>query len=248
MGHQDGYSALAPYYDIFIDWPRRLASEIPFILGVLPESGENLRCLDLGCGTGRHLERLAEHGLSPEGAEPSDHLRKLAQRNLPAAAIHAAGMDQLGELAAGYGPWNLVTCLGNTLPHLEPRLRPDFFRSLALALAPEAVAVLHILGYDRILREQPGGLPLKTVSHQGRQYTFQRLYEYRDETVVFKLNVLLDGKLLASQSENLYPLTGRQLDELCREAGLGDAAMFDRFDSARPYTTDSANLVCVIGR
>ncbi|MBT4510902.1 MAG: class I SAM-dependent methyltransferase [Chloroflexi bacterium] len=248
MDYQDGYSALAPYYDIFIDWPGRLASEIPFIISTLPSDHDNIRCLDIGCGTGRHLERLADQGLHPEGAEPSSHLRKYAQQNLPDVAIHSAGMDQLGELAADYGPWELVTCLGNTLPHLEPSSRPIFFSSLAAALAPGAVAVLHSLGYDRILRDRPGELQEKTVCHQGRQYIFQRLYEYRDNKIIFKLNILQDGKQLSTQSETLHPLTGSQLSGLCREAGLSEVTMFDGFDSSKPYETGSANLVCVIVR
>ncbi len=240
------YSALAPYYDIFIDWPRRLASEIPFITGALPARAEKVRCLDIGCGTGRHLERLAGLGFHPEGAEPSPQLRTLAVRNLPGVTIHAAGMDQLGELAARDGPWGLVTCLGNTLPHLEPTLRPRFFSALAAALAPGAIAVIHTLGYDKILRERPGEFPDKTVTHEGRRYTFQRLYEYRDDSLIFTLHVLEGGQKLASQSETLYPITGDQLAGLCRGAGLSDVVIYDGFDSSRPYGKDSGTLVCVI--
>ncbi len=246
MDNQDSYSALAPYYDIFIDWPRRLASEIPFIISALLAAHDKLRCLDIGCGTGRHLESLAAEGLHPEGAEPSVELHKLATRNLPGVTIHQDGMDHLDRLAAAHGPWGLVICLGNTLPHLDSSLRVRFFNALKAALAPGAIAVIHLLGYDKILRERPEKLAEKTVSHQGRQITFQRMYEYKDGKVIFRLNIIEDGKLLASQSETLFPLTGDQLAGLCRDAGLKNVAMYDGFDSSRPYGPGSANLVCTI--
>jgi len=246
MRPQKDYGALAPYYDIFIDWEKRLAAEIPFILGCLPAERSGLSCLDIGCGTGRHLERLRATGLRIEGCEPSDALRRQARENLPGAAIHTHSMQRLACLADTNGPWDLVICLGNTLAHLEPGLRPGFFAALAEATAPRGRAVIHLLGYDRIARLRPLNLPEKVVERDGQSYTFQREYVYAGDKIEFTLKVLVNSRPVAEQKETLYPLGGDGLSDHCRAAGFREAELFDGFDRNRPYTRDSANIVCVL--
>ncbi|MBW7996415.1 MAG: class I SAM-dependent methyltransferase [Candidatus Glassbacteria bacterium] len=248
MPRQDRYEGLAPYYDIFIDWPKRLALEIPFIIETLAGNPTGKSCLDIGCATGRHLQRLAAEGLCPEGMEPSPHLRKLALRNLPETPVHEAGMENLLEVAERHGPWDVVTCLGNTLPHLEPPLREPFFRGLFLALKPGGSAVIHLLGYDRIMRDRPDGLLEKNAERDGHSYSFYREYSYTGDGIVFSLRVVVDGAEVASQREMLHPLTGDELLKLCSRAGLKTVALYNGFNRTKAYTADSANLVGVISR
>lgn len=248
MDRKNEYGALAPYYDIFIDWDKRLALEIPFILDHLPRRPAGMKCLDIGCGTGRHLERLRQAGFDVEGCEPSPALRFQAVHNLPGAVIHPHPMEQLAELAAERGPWNLAICLGNTLAHLAPGQLKEFFIALADAISPGGVAVIHLLGYDRIMRLRPKNLAEKTAERDNHTYVFQRDYTYLDQEIEFTLRVIVDGKLEAEQRETLYPLRETQLREYCGLAGFTQVRTFDGFDSCRPYSQDSANLVCVLSR
>ena len=246
MRQQNEYGALAPFYDIFIDWEKRLSLEIPFILGEMPPKPAGSSCLDIGCGTGRHLERLRDAGFAPTGCEPSPELRRQAQKNLPGVEIHPYPMGRLAQLAGGQGPWDLVICLGNTLAHLKPELRLDFFSALAGALKPGGKAILHLLGYDRIMRLRPENLPEKTVERDGRRYTFKRDYAYQSGEIGFTLRVLIDGTLETEQWETLYPFRSDELMEHCRAAGLERCEMFDGFNQESRYSSDSQNLVCIV--
>jgi len=246
MKKQDSYRILAPYYDIFIDWNRRLQREIPFLLRVAGAAGRGKRVLDIGCGTGLHLKALQEAGFQVEGAEPSAELRQLAQRSLKDVTIYAEAMESLEELAEVHGPWHLVTCLGNTLAHLRPDKLPEFCRGLTLAMDKQGAAVLHLLGYDKITAGRPVQLSVKNAVSGKDSYRFVRNYSYRGDYIEFNIEVWKNEKQVASDREILYPLTSGMLLAACKNAGLIDIRLFGDFDFAVQYSSRSDNLVAVI--
>ena len=61
------YDDFSQDYDRFVDWPGRLAVELPFLEARLKEGGAR-RVLDAACGTGMHALALAERGYEAAGA------------------------------------------------------------------------------------------------------------------------------------------------------------------------------------
>jgi SAM-dependent methyltransferase len=51
--------------------------------------------LDVGCGTGNHLERFRRLFDHVEGVEPAPSMRRRAERKLPSVRLHAADMREL---------------------------------------------------------------------------------------------------------------------------------------------------------
>lgn len=246
MKKQDSYRILAPYYDIFIDWDSRLQHEIPFLLQVAGPASRGKRALDVGCGTGHHLVALQEAGFRVEGTEPSEKLRLLAQYNLEGVTVYPAPMETLEKLAKAHGPWHLVTCLGNTLAHLPPDKLPGFCLGLAGALDRQGAAVLHLLGYEKIMATHPEHFPPKNVVSGKDRYRFERCYYYREDYIEFNIEVWKNEKRLACDQETLYPLTSRMLLAACKNAGLTDIHLFGDFNFLVPYSSRSDNLVAVI--
>jgi len=246
MKKEDKYSRLAPYYDLFVNWEQRLAREIPFILESCgkPESGS--RALDIGCGTGHHLTALREAGFEVQGTEPSEALRVQAMRNLPGSLISPQKMEQFAGFAGAHGPWDLVICLGNTLPHLPGSLLPEFCRSLYHALKDRATAVIHVLGYEKILAGRPHKLPLKTIEESGTIYRFERSYEYEKDHLVFSIKVWKNDVQAALDREVIYPLTARMLQDALSDAGFDEIDFYGAFDRRIEYGPDSDNLVAVL--
>ncbi|MCE5269895.1 class I SAM-dependent methyltransferase [bacterium] len=243
----DRYRMLAPYYDIFIDWERRLRTEMPFLLEASGVRWKNeARVLDIGCGTGRHLAGFVQAGCRVEGLEPSVQLRRIAERTLPGAPIHSWGMGGLGRLAQKRGPWDLVLCLGNTLAHLPPSRLDSFCRNLLVATGPGGKAVLHLLNYSRILRLRPEQMPAKTRELEGAQWSFLRSYAYRESSLDFKLEVYRDGAKVAVDVEKHYPLDGERLRQALRSAGFRSLRFLGAFDNNIPFTPDSGDLVALV--
>ena len=248
MKKQDNYSLLAPYYDLFINWDNRLESEIPFILKSCGKPRSGLRALDIGCGTGYHLRAMQQAGFEVQGMEPSKALREQAVRNLPGITVSPLKMERLSSFAGTHGPWDLVICLGNTLPHLPASLLMEFCRALYHVLNKEAVAVIHLLGYEKILKNRPGKLPVKTVEVPEAAYRFERSYEYKKGYLAFNIEVFKDDILLGVDQEILYPVTARKLRAVLSGAGFREIRFYGAFDHEVEYGPESDNLVAVLGK
>ncbi|HUU26344.1 MAG TPA: methyltransferase domain-containing protein [archaeon] len=242
----DSYQSLARYYDIFIDWENRLEHEIPFIIEAAGRRVSAPSALDIGCGTGYHLMALREARFSVSGTEPSEYLRALAVENLGGARIFSVPMEGLKKLASSHGPWHLVTCLGNTMAHLPADKLPGFCRALELALTPGGTAVLHVLGYEKIMARRPQGLPAKLVKAGETSYRFERRYEYLQDHIGFTVEIYENDILKAKDREILYPLTAGLLESSCTDAGFAEIRFFGAFSFRTPYTPESDNLVAVL--
>jgi len=174
------YDELASIYDRFIDWPARIARELPPLLDWL---GDARVVADVACGTGGHSLALAEHGFQVTGFDISEsaleRARALASKRAVAPTFVRAGY---GELAAsGHGPFDVIFSLGNSLPHLtdQPSLHRafcDFGRSLK----PGGRLLLGLRNLPRALTNGERWLPPKScVDPDGAEWLFDRFYDWR---------------------------------------------------------------------
>ncbi|WP_406632416.1 class I SAM-dependent methyltransferase [Amycolatopsis sp. WGS_07] len=95
--------------------------------------------LDVGCGTGTHLERLCAAFDRVEGVEPAPAMRRVAQRKLPSVPIHAADMREF-RLGRSF---DAVCCMHGPIGYMtdEAQLR-GAVRRMAEHLMPGGVLVL----------------------------------------------------------------------------------------------------------
>lgn len=106
--------------------------------------------LDLGCGTGRTLLTMAQHGLQAIGVDLSPHMLRLAQSKLTAMGLlpprvrlfraDITRLDFLDDASVDF-----VTCLYSTFGLIAGRdHRVACLRGVARVMAPGAVVVLHV--------------------------------------------------------------------------------------------------------
>ena len=116
------YDEFSADYDRFMNWPARLAAEMPFIEGRLQAIGAR-RVLDVACGTGMHAVALAQRGYSVAGADFSTGMVERARANAATAApvlsSVAGGEPRLGRgdvrfEVAGFG--ELALTFGSSTP------------------------------------------------------------------------------------------------------------------------------------
>ncbi len=173
------YDAFGERYDLMVDWPGRIARESPFFEALFREVGAR-RVLDAGCGTGWHAARFARLGLEVVGADPSGEMIRLAQAQhagLPNLRFAQAGLGGL-HAAAGDG-YDVVTCLGNTLPHLqdEAALAAGLVDARAV-LRPGGALAIQQLNYDRILAERRRFLGVNGRTSGAGEHLFFRFYDF----------------------------------------------------------------------
>lgn len=125
-----------PYRDCFSYSRLRLARALD---RALPARGDGLRLLDVGCGTGHHLEMLRARGFAVAGVDGSEPMLELARQRNPCVDLRLA---DVGRLPFADGEFELVLCVE------------------VLRYSPEPEGVVREMA--RVLR--PGGLCLATAT------------------------------------------------------------------------------------
>jgi len=138
-----GYSEqLADVYDLIFgcrgrkDYDGEAAEVVRQVRGRFPGARS---LLDVGCGTGSHLERFREVFDHVEGVEPAPAMRRLAEKKLPSLRIHGVDMR---EFCLGRG-FDAVSCMFGPIGYMadEQQLRAAV-RCMAAHLVVGGVLVL----------------------------------------------------------------------------------------------------------
>ncbi len=178
------FDEMALAYDRSIDWDRRLAREIPFILKTLGDR-QSARVLDLACGSGRHAIALAEQGHEVIGVDKSTTM-------INEAKSLAKGLDNPPEFIVANildispmttGKFDLALCLGNSLALLETVDQvKQLIKTINGILTQEGAFVIQVLNFRSILRDGFAYFPIKGVYDSGEvRYLFARFFQHHKD-------------------------------------------------------------------
>ncbi len=171
LGGKQGYRHL-------FAWSDRLEREWPFLTRELSRAPAR-SVVDLGCGPGEHLGRLAREGWSAVGIDLSPAQIESAQAHHPQVEFHVGSMDRLNTLTGR--SFGAALCLGNVMPNVDDRTFGDTLAQLRERLLPGAVLVLQLLEFTRILsgaRRAIGPMfrPPRPGSAEGDETMFLRVF------------------------------------------------------------------------
>lgn len=151
------YDTFSADYDRFVNWPGRLAMEIPFMENQLKEAGAR-RVLDAACGTGMHAIALTQLGYEVAGADLSAGMIEHARTNTEASGTRVQFQEAgFGELSRAFGAqtFDAVFCLGNSLPHLLTlgQLSADL-ADFAECLKPGGTILIQNRNFDAVMKKR----------------------------------------------------------------------------------------------
>ncbi len=246
------YDQFSENYDVMVGWKERLEREEPFFQGLFQQTTAQ-RVLDVGTATGGHVIHFAEMGLEAVGVDPSAEMVRRAE-------ARAAGRSGVRFLQAGFGQlaqrvggtFDLVTCLGNTLPHATTRQSLEgALTDMAAVLRPGGLLVIQQLNYDRILAEQRRFLGVSSGVRDGVEYLFFRFYDFQGEQLTFNVVTM---KKEAGQwsfqvgSTPLRAIRQVELAELLAEVGFDPVQWYGGFSKETFDPSSSGDLVVVATR
>ena len=244
------YDEFSADYDRFVNWPARLAVEMPFVERQLQAAGAR-RVLDVACGTGMHAIELARRGYEGVGADVSAPMIERARENARAGGVAAhfvaAGFGELMEKTRGQ--FDALLCLGNSLPHL---LTPADLRSalqdFVACLRPGGLLLIQNRNFDAVLAHQERWMTPQTHREGDLEWLFLRFYDFApDGTLTFNLVTLRrqgaeawDQRITATR---LWPLRQGELTAALATAGFGDITCYGDMSGAPFDPPTSGNLV-----
>ena len=196
------YEELSETYDLMIDWPKRLRREA-FLYRTVFRFNRALRVLDSACGTGMHARLFAKMGMAVTASDPVPEMIEVTRRNLGdlCADLAVARFDELPEKCPG--PHDVVTCVGNSLPHVltNEDLRKGL-TSMYAVLRDGGVVIIHGNNYDKIVGNDDRVMPLHAVRQKGREYLFLRIFEGQPPVLTFHVLTLRKEGGAWTQSAN----------------------------------------------
>lgn len=247
--------ALVDLYDVFVDWKGRLGREMPGLVSAL-RAVDAERVLDLGCGTGRHVEALALAGFDAVGTDASEAM-------LARAAQHLGGRERLEAWRMGEppttalldrAPFDALVALGNVWPQLlsESETRAAAAACLQL-LRPGGLLILGLKALA--VRESSGQpyMPLLRREHEGSPLWFVRFVDFaepalEDGTRVAGFHMLIvsdgaEGEPRAHRVGRLRVWDAEGLAQWFRTAGFEEVSVSGALgDPTTPATSEDVFL------
>lgn len=231
------YKHLAPLYDEIFPLSESSIQTIQHIAQKKLPSQKHVTLLDLGCATGSLIAALEKRGWETYGIELE-----------PAMADYAKGNVVIGSMldAPSLFPqkqFNVITCLGNTIPHLTPELRSSLLESSYALLTSPGLFIVQLVNYAHPSIHAGFVFPEVKTHH----CTFSRRYEPgpTPDSLLFSTSLSLDTNTYTDTTV-LYPIT---ISELTREAsrhGFSLYAIYAGWDQTPFSPQDSLYCICVL--
>lgn len=242
------YDPLADNYDTMTGFEGRARVAAGFVRRLLAQYSCR-SALDVACGTGVFAMALAQAGVRTTGADLSRAMLRQARRR--ASAMHLpirwaqAPMQQPGEKLTGR--FDLILCMGNSLPHLLTAAELDAaFLSFRRLLAPGGHLVLHLLNYSRVLKRQER---VVEINRQGNA-EFVRFYDFPGGNIRFNLlHITWDasGPVHRLSSVELHPYVKTELRAVLAAHGFKRIQTWGGLDF-RPFAGARSDVLLLIAR
>jgi len=255
------YDTFSTNYDRFVNWESRLEYEMPFIEeqlgGTKRGSGNKTSVLDTACGTGMHLQALAERGYQVAGADNSKGMISRTREYFIKAdqdvELAVAGFGELAQAFIGKTgfPFNGILCLGNSLPHLLTL--EDLDRSLAdfaACLAPGGMLMIQNRNFDAVMDNKDRWMTAQSFDEDDREWLFLRFYDLLPNGLIdFNIVTMQRKKGEEWQQEpvttRLRPQSKTELSEALEKAGFKSIAYYGSMAGEDFDPKTSGNLIAV---
>jgi glycine/sarcosine N-methyltransferase len=251
------YDSFSSDYDRFVNWPSRLAFEVPFLqshftsLNLQP--GKPGLILDTATGTGMHVLELRRLGYIADGCDISQGMVDRARANAAEAKILArfevAGFGEIRSALKDALPYDALLCLGNSLPHLPDLAEIEAaLNDFAACLRPGGMIIIQNRNFDSVIALKERWMEPQTYRDGDQEWIFLRFYDFEaDGMVNFHVMTLHKNQSGAWQqkvvSTRLFPILQGDLLGLLRKCLFKNIECFGGMNGSEFDPKTSGNLV-----
>ncbi len=250
------YDSFSEDYDRFVNWSGRLAYEMPFLekqIKHLQKSGKKaLKILDSACGTGMHAIELAKQGHEVSAADLFPQMVKKGQENARQAGVEVqfstAGFGGLADVF-GHDEFDLVLCLGNSLPHiLSENDLIDALKDFAAVLRKGGMLFIQNRNFDVVMNKQSRWMEPQVFQSEGKEWIFQRFYDFLADSSI-RFNIVTLRRTMESDwkaevgSTLLRPQLAEPLSRMLAEVGFEKIHAYGSMEGELFDPSSSGNLI-----
>jgi len=219
------YSEFSKNYDKIFPLNDKKLELIDNTFKDLKDKKDDIKLLDVGCGTGSYSIALAEKGYQLQAVDIDAEMISIAESKIEAARVNVdfyrLGMLHLKEKFKD-ASFDGIYIIGNVLVHLQKEEIKEFLKLAAELLKAGGKIFIQIVNYYRILELDLDGLP--TIYSQDDSVRFERDYKYAEEkNVIYFITRLIDhfnDQILSKNKIELYPLCRSELEADFNQAGF----------------------------
>ncbi|MBM3699358.1 MAG: class I SAM-dependent methyltransferase [Actinobacteria bacterium] len=249
-------------YDMQVNWPARFEKERGFFEKIISERSVN-KILDVGCGTGRHVQLFSEivnslktgqrvkkaesekSGSMIVGIDPAAETIEYAKKSVvtsPDVKLIVGGFENIDSLVAGQ--FDLITCLGNTLALLENRRRVKMaLKAVRRKLVSGGLAIFQFLNFEPKIIEKERYYSPKTFAKDEFKYITLKHFQFgKIKTMAdfIKIKIAPSGSIEDFQVSTSFMCTLRKslFLKMAKNAGFKKIELFspggqENFDKNR---------------
>jgi len=242
------YNNLAADYDAMTDFSARLNSAVAFA-GACRARTNYATVLDVATGTGVYALAFAKTGATVIGTDlaPSmlEQARQHAQAHSLAIEWLAADMTRIDHTLNRQ--FDLVVCMGNSLPHILNRTDLDqTIAGFSRLVNPGGSVAVQVLNYEQIQRENQRIVEINRMQN----LEFIRFYDFTSPHLNFNILTIDWANATAQhhlQSVPLYPWRQSDLQQTMHRAGLQDITAYGS-PALEPFVAEQSPTLLMFGK
>ena len=231
------YEHLAPFYNEIFPLSEPSIQTLEYLAQKELPFQKHITLLDLGCATGSFIAALEKRGWETYGIELEPTMADYAEGNVVIGSM----LEALSLFP--HKQFNVITCLGNTVPHLSRDLRSSLLESSYSLLTKPGFFIIQLVNYTHPSICAGYVFPKIKTPH----CTFSRQYEMgpTPDSLLFSTSLSLETSTYTDTTV-LYPITVNELTSETSRNGFSLYAIYSGWDRTPFSPQESLYCICVL--
>ncbi|MFW9777804.1 MAG: class I SAM-dependent methyltransferase [Candidatus Heimdallarchaeota archaeon] len=236
------------HYDLLIDWEKRISPEINFISEIANRNSPKIHSiLEIGCGTGRHTERL-QNRYCVTGIDINPSMIEEAKTRASKAELVSGDLMDLNILRNR--SFDAIISLGNTVGLIATSYVYELiiYRIHSLLKRPNGLLIFQILNMEK---ERNGWSTPRSVRTREGEYIFLREFRTTLEYIIPQILTLFRPNnekswAFSSMGPTTIPRITRQgMFNILKKAGFGQIEFYGSYRSEEFDPQRSTDMIAV---
>ncbi len=232
-------------YNLLINWPKRLSTEIPFLTDIIQDRlSIKSALLSIGCGTGQHLFELQNHyDCSITGLDIDESMIEKAKQR--ASTIKFIVADFLDNDTLRNTKFDVIFSLGNSIGLIASASGSydQVVKKLGSHLTSTSILIFQILNTVKERNNWSAPRQVRTKSGEYvflRGFTTTKRFIHPEIITLFRTNEEEEFQLKTTGKANIPRISVEEMTLLLQQADFTNIRVYGDYNKG-PFNADSSS-------